>query len=75
MLVMRRVNQHEMRGCPADLGARHHQAEMGRLNMLPTSFKTVVHGGGETCPVAGKTRLDAAGHLFIHGCDPFLMAI
>jgi hypothetical protein len=70
MLVVRRIDQHEMCRGPANFGTRHHQAEMRRFGMLATSFEAMVHGGRQTGPVAGETGLDAAGHFYVHGGPP-----
>ena len=69
VLVMRRVDQHEMGGGAAYFGTGHHQPEMGGLDMLPTGFQTVVHGRAETSLVASETVLDAAVHVcgYCHG--------
>jgi hypothetical protein len=60
VLVMRRVDQHEMGRSPAYFGTGHHEPEMGGLDMFPAGFETMIHGGGETGSVAGETGLDAA---------------
>jgi hypothetical protein len=52
MLVMRSIEQHEMRGGPADLCASHHQAETGGLDMLSAHFKAVRHRRAEARFVA-----------------------
>jgi hypothetical protein len=67
MPVMRSIDQHEMGGCPADLRASHHEAKVGRRNMLSTGLKTVVHGCRKTHLVTTEASLDATGHLFFHG--------
>jgi hypothetical protein len=38
-----RSDQHEMSGCPANLGASHHQAEVLGLGMFTASLQTLPH--------------------------------
>src|SRR6266540_539398 len=41
VLVVGRIQQHEMRRRAADFGARHHQTEMPRLRVLPACFQAM----------------------------------
>jgi hypothetical protein len=49
MLVMRRIKQHEMRGCSAYLRASHHQAKVRRFDVLSAHFEAMRHRGAEAC--------------------------
>jgi hypothetical protein len=53
MPVMRRSNQHEVRACPADFSASHHQLKMRRLGMFAANIETMPHRHGETRFVTG----------------------
>ena len=52
-----------MRSRPADLGARHHQAEMLRLRVLSARFQTMCHSRTEAYLIATQAVIDAAVHL------------
>ena len=66
MLVMRRIQQHEMCGRPADLRARHHQPEMRGPDMLTSDLQAMRHRRSETGLVAAQALVDAALHVFAH---------
>lgn len=52
VLVVRRTEQHEVRGGPADLGAGEHQTEMLGLNVLAAGRQAVMRGHAKTGLVA-----------------------
>jgi len=60
VLVMRRVDQHEMGGGSAYFRAGHHEAEMGGFDMLPACLQAMVHRRGQAGFVAAQTGFDAA---------------
>src|SRR5215213_2374917 len=62
VLVMGRVDQHEVSRCAAHFSARHHQAEVPRLHVLAALFETVCHGSAEAYLIAAQTLLDAGPH-------------
>jgi len=61
--VMGGIDQHEVRGGPAYLGASHHQPEMRGLDMLPTGLETVVHRGAQAGFITAQAALDATVHI------------
>src|SRR3954468_14088336 len=71
--VMRGADQHEMSRGPADFGTSHHEAEMGRLDMLAACLKTVRHGRAETRLIAAQALVDAGAHFLaelVHAVSP-----
>jgi hypothetical protein len=66
MLMVRGVDEHEVRGGSADFRTRHHQAEVSRLEVLPARFKAMIHRRGEAGFVARQAVLDAAVHFLVH---------
>jgi len=44
MLVLVDTDQHKMSGRAADFSARHHEAKVLWLEVLPTGLEAVVHG-------------------------------
>jgi hypothetical protein len=64
MLVMRRPDQHEMRGCPAHFRAGHHQPEMIWLDVLAAHLEAMVHCHAGAGSITGQARFDAANHVF-----------
>ena len=70
VLVMFRLDQHEMRAGTAKLSTRHHDFEVLRLHMLAARFETVVHRHTEAALVTAQARIDAGLHLgrnVLHG--------
>ena len=57
------LDQHQLSGGPARLGAGEHKPEMFRLDMPTADFQAVLGRHAEAGLVAGKTGLDAALHL------------
>jgi hypothetical protein len=45
VLVVGRIQQHEVSRRPADLGTCHHQREMALFDMLAADFQAMVHRG------------------------------
>jgi hypothetical protein len=74
---MRCVDQHEMSGGPAHLGARHHQAEMRGLDVLAAHFETIVHRRAQAGSITAQAGLNTAVHLFgyRHGSISFWNAL
>jgi hypothetical protein len=70
VLVMGRIDEHEVSRCPADFGASHHETKVFGLHMFAACFEAVVHGRRETGLVTTEASLDAAGHLFVHSAPP-----
>jgi hypothetical protein len=66
MLVMRGVDQHEMRRSSAHFRAGHHQPEVSGFSMLSAGFKAMIHRRRQAGLIAAQTDLDAAGHFFVH---------
>jgi hypothetical protein len=64
MFVMWSVDEHEVGRRPADFDARHHQAEMGRLNMLTAGLQAVIHRSGKADPVTIQAGFNASVHVF-----------
>jgi hypothetical protein len=48
VLVVGRIQKHEVRGRAADLGACHHEPEMLRFDMLAPGFQAMRHRRPET---------------------------
>jgi hypothetical protein len=60
-----RAEKHEMRGRPANLGARHHQAEVLGFGMLTANLQTVSHRRRQARLITAQTFGDAALHLIV----------
>lgn len=75
MLVVLGTDEHEMRRCPADLGACHHQREVPLFGVLAAQFQAVAHGGRKAHGITAHAFVDAAFHFgakVMHGrCSLF----
>jgi hypothetical protein len=65
VLVVGRIQQHEVSRRPANLGACHHQREVVLFDVFAAHFQAMVHRGRETNGVAAKAFVDAGLHLGI----------
>jgi hypothetical protein len=66
VLVVRRLDQHEVGAGPADFGAGHHQAKMRGLDVLALGLEAVAHGHAAAGLIAAQAFLDAALHIVRH---------
>ena len=65
MLVVRRAQDHDMRGRPAGLRAGQHELDMTRSGMLATLFQAVPCDHAEAGLVAAKAGVHAGLHVLI----------
>jgi uncharacterized protein len=63
VLVVRAVDQHEMRRRPTDLGAGHHQPEMLRFGVLAAVLEAMGHRRAKAGLVAIKACVDTCAHF------------
>ncbi len=66
VLMVGRVQQHEMRRGPADFGAGHHQAEMRGFGVLASDLQAMGHRHAEARLLAAQAVVDAALHVLAH---------
>jgi hypothetical protein len=69
-----RAEKHEMRGCPTNLGASHHQGEVLWFGMLTADLQTMAHRRRQARLITAQTFGDAALHLIfdlMHRIAPF----
>jgi hypothetical protein len=69
-----RAEKHEMRGCPTNLGASHHQGEVLGFGMLTADLQTMPHRRRKARLITAQTFGDAALHLIVdqmHRIAPF----
>jgi hypothetical protein len=69
-----RAEKHEMRGCPTNLGASHHQGEVLWFGMLTADLQTMAHRRRQARLITAQTFGDAALHLIVdlmHRIAPF----
>jgi hypothetical protein len=70
-----RAEQHEMRGGPTYLGARHHQTEVSGFGMFTAGLQTLSHCRRQAHLITAQTFGDAALHLIadlMHQIAPFI---
>jgi hypothetical protein len=65
--MMAGTAQHEIGGGLTDLGAVHHEAEMGGFDMLAACFQAMVHGLLQAHTVAAVAGLDTRLHILTGG--------
>jgi hypothetical protein len=63
VMMVRRIHQHELRRCPADFGAGHHQRKVIFLGVFASQFEAIVHRSRRTYLIAAQTLVDAALHF------------
>jgi hypothetical protein len=61
------ITQHEIGGRLTNLGAIHHEPEMGGLDVFAACFQTVIHGGLQAHTVTVIAGIDTGLHVLAGG--------